>query len=569
MNMNTWANSLLSLACVLGLSLIGSLLSRRLNKSALIFYILFGVFFANFVFRGETSRQIFEPLANLGIVFLLFTIGLELSLERLKRAGKLILRSALLQIVLSGIFFSLLCLLLGQGPVLSLFIGFGLSMSSTAIVGKFLQQKAEDASLTGEITLSTLVLQDIVSVVLVTFMTFFVGQAQTSLALAGLFLQKALIVLVSFVFLSKIIDFSFRRFRFNHEELSLLVFAVIFLLMGTFLRFGIPDTTAGFLIGLILAHRVEQTEIFSQVRVFRDVLLVLFFFFLGTYLHDLSLALIVGALFLAVLIMLFKFLLAFIINLVLGMHQKTAFWMAFDLMQVGEFAFIIATMLNKGHFLTGPAYQLFLLVITWSLIIFSMIYHKKQRVYGWFSQHLLNRFRFIKRLASQNKLYQYNQLDFSDHIILCGYGRVGAYLGHGLILSHLPLVVIDTNAEHIQKLLKKGVRAIYGDATEIEILDYAQVEKARFLIVSIPNTEEQERIILLARKMNPKIQILTRTHLSSQLRHFKSLGVELIFQPEFEAALSMLKRIMKIFNIEKTEIKKTIQYLKMEHGTEN
>lgn len=187
--------------------------------------------------------------------------------------------------------------------------------------------------------------------------------------------------------------------------------------------------------------------------------------------------------------------------------------------------------------------------------------------YRSFSQ-LITKAKFLERFSSKIPKMAFDQLNYSEHIVLCGYGRVGNYLGHGLVLSQLPLVVIDTNAENISRLLRKGVKAIYGDATEPDILDYAEVDKARFLIVSLPNSDDQEKIILEAKRLNPNLCIITRTHLSHELRHFKALGVELIFQPEFEAALSMLKRILKLYSVEKAEISKRLRYLKIEHGTE-
>lgn len=562
------SGSLLSLSLILAIALVSSFVARRFKKSPTVFYIIFGLLAANFVLRTESSRKLLELLSNLGLIFLLFTIGLEFSLERLKRAGRLIITSGLGQILISGLILSLVVLLFGQNPVVAFFLGFSLAMSSTAVVGKLLQEKGEDSSLSGEITLSTLVIQDIVGVILVTLLTFMsLYRGESTFSLSLLFLQKGLIVVVSFIVLTQLIHQVLGRLKPNREELSLFVFAVIFLLIGLFSNLGIPETTAGFLIGVILMHRVEHYEIFSQVRVFRDVLLVLFFFFLGTYITAFNPLFILLSLVLAVFIMVLKFAIAFVLYVVQGMHQKTAFWTAFDLMQIGEFAFIALTLLCRGGMVSASFEQLLLMVVIWSLIIFSYLYRRKLELYRIFKTNLLGKLPFLSRLSSGSTKMVFDQLTFANHIVLCGYGRVGAFLGHGLVLSKLPLVVIDTNADNIKKLLKRGVKAIYGDATEPDILDYAQVDKAKFLIVSVPNSDEQEQIIMEARHLNPKILIMTRTHLTHELRHLKTLGIQLIFQPEFEAALSMLKRILKFYNLEKEEISKRVHYLKMEHGT--
>jgi len=236
-------------------------------------------------------------------------------------------------------------------------------------------------------------------------------------------------------------------------------------------------------------------------------------------------------------------------------------------MQIGEFAFVLVTIAFQNTLLPAQPAQLLLLTTIWSLLLYNLIYRRKMVFYRVFSR-VISKWKLVNRLTSSVPKMVFDQLGYSDHIVLCGYGRVGNYLGHGLVLSKLPVVVVDTNAEFIGHLLKKGVKAIYGDATEPDILDYAEVDKAKFLIISLPDPQDQEQIILEAKRLNPHISIITRTHLSHELRHFKALGVDLIFQPEFEAALSMLKRILKLYNVEKAEITKRLRYLKMEHGTE-
>jgi len=562
-----WNASLLSLAVILFVALVGSLVARRFRKSPMILYILLGIAVANLFLKGNMRQSYLEPLANLGIIFLLFTLGLEFSFDRLKRSGRLILKSAIGQIVASGLVIFLLLLAWLRNPALALILGFGLAMSSTAIIAKVLSEKGEESSLTGEITLSTLLLQDMVSVLLITILTLMGGESLTVWGFLGEIALKILIIGFSFVVLSQLVDWVLSRLKLNREELSLFVFASVFLLIGIFSKLGIPETTAGFLIGVILSNRREQSEIFSQVRVFRDVLLVLFFFFLGSYINTFSLPLVAFALVLAVVLMLLKFGTAWILYMVEGLHKKTAFWVAFDLMQIGEFAFVLITIALQKELLTNNSAQLLLFTTTWSLLLYNLVYRRKAVLYKAFGK-LLTKSTFLDNLSSKTPKMVFDQLGYTDHIVLCGYGRVGNYLGHGLVLSKLPVVVIDTNAEYIGRLLKKGVKAIYGDATEPDILDYAEVDKAKFLIISVPNPEDQEQIILEAKRLNPQISIITRTHLSHELRHFKALGVDLIFQPEFEAALSMLKRILKLYNVEKAEITKRLRYLKMEHGTE-
>ncbi len=565
---------LLPLSFVFGLALIASVFSQKINKPNLIVYIIFGVLLGSVIKTPLLSQDFFQALSALGLVLLLFSIGLEMPLSRLVRSGKAVLYAGILQIFLSALVLFLAVLIIFKSLAVAAVLAFPLAMSSTAVVGKLLQEQGEDVSLSGDITLGVLIFQDLFSVLLITFFSYFTS-ATTASVDGGVgfilfeLLKKLTAVVLVFYFVSKLINRMFAFKELGREELSLFTFAVLFFFLWIFAKLQLPETTAGFIAGVLLAQRVEEYEIFSQVRVFRDILLVIFFFALGAGILHLQPIVLFLALFLAVFLMFVKLVVGWGSFLLLGFHRKTAFWIAFDLMQLGEFSFIILSVLATGKLLSPALYQLFLLVVIWSLLLFGLIYKHKLALY----QAINNKFApilvFLERRVQILPQAKFDQLELQDHIVLCGYGRVGAYIGHGLLLSKIPLVVVDTNAATIKKLVKRGITAIYGDATETDILDYAQVDKARFLIVAVPNFAEQERIILAARKLNPKIHIFARSHLARHLRFLKSLRIPFIVQPEFEAAISILKRILKIYKFEKEDIKKRIQYLKMEHGLEN
>ncbi len=561
---------LLPLSLVLVLSLFGSLLSRRANKPDIIFFILIGILVANLFNVSFFSKEFLEPLAQLGLVLLLFTIGLELPLKKIKRLGKYLLSGSFLQIFLSTLVITLAILIATRNLSLSILLALPLSMSSTAVLGKLLQERGEEASLNGELTLGILIVQDIVSVLIIAFFTFFAAnQAQINGELIVLIFRNILIVGLTFFILSYLLNFVFEKVKLNRLELSLFIFALLFFLLYLFALIEIPETTAGFLIGLILAQRIEQYEVFAQIRIFRDVLLVLFFFFLGTFITAITLITVIKAFLISVIIMFIKFVVTWLIFLNIGLHKKTSFRIGFNLMQVGEFSFIILSILATANLINAQTYQLFLLVVIWSLLLFTSVYQLKEKIYDFLNKHYGKYLSYFEKKNSGLLPNNLDQLPYDNHIVICGYGRVGSYVGHGLILSHLPIVVIDTNIIFIKKLLSKGIKAIYGDATERDILDYAQVDKANFIVVAVPDQNEQERIVVTARKLNPNIKIISRANLVANYFNLKDMGIKHIFQPEFEAALSILKRILKLYNLEKNEIKKRILYLKMKHGLQD
>lgn len=565
--MPAWTDILLPLSVILFLGLFGSFVSKWLNKPALLAFILIGIIVSNVIKIPVLSQQLLQPLGTLGVVLLLFTVGLESPLYAVLQRGSKVLLIAVLQMALCsvGIFFLLLVFV--RSIPMALLLAFPMALSSTAVVGKLLSEQGENSSKAGNTTLGVAIIQDLASVLFITILMAFIGNTTGSMATPILNSIISITLLVAMYSASMLaMDKLFVLQHFNREELALFTFALLFLALWVFGKLSIPETTAGFLVGAILAHRVEQHEIFSQVRAFRDVLLVLFFFFLGTYVSALSVPVLLLSFLFACMLMLFKFGILAGILAALGYHKKTAYWIGFDLMQVGEFSFVILSLLGLNSLISQYQYQFFLLVVIWSLLLFSVLYQRKHWLYELINRVILSKLPAVPAQEQNFDMLPVEQVAVTDHIIICGYGRVGAYVGHGLLLSKIPLVVIETDRPTVTKLKEKGISVLYGDATEADLLRYAKVESARFLIVALPDAIEQEKIIVTAQRLNPKIRVITRTHLAKQIRHLKALGVEYLFQPEFEAAVTILKRLLKIYNRDTDEIKKHIHYLKIEHG---
>ncbi|OGK51705.1 hypothetical protein A3B02_01825 [Candidatus Roizmanbacteria bacterium RIFCSPLOWO2_01_FULL_42_14] len=157
-------------------------------------------------------------------------------------------------------------------------------------------------------------------------------------------------------------------------------------------------------------------------------------------------------------------------------------------------------------------------------------------------------------------------LSIKDHVIICGYGRVGSYIGRALTLAKIPFIAIDYSYQTVDAERKKGTNVIYGDPTDVDILDFAQVEYATALISAVPDAFSQEMIILNGKILNPAITILTRVGVEQDQRRMKDLGAEIVIQPEFEAALSIIRKILTGYNVSKEDIVGKIKRLKLEHG---
>ncbi|MCX6724907.1 MAG: NAD-binding protein, partial [Candidatus Shapirobacteria bacterium] len=157
-------------------------------------------------------------------------------------------------------------------------------------------------------------------------------------------------------------------------------------------------------------------------------------------------------------------------------------------------------------------------------------------------------------------------LEVSGHVVICGHGRVGGWLARALQLLEIPYIVIDYNHQVIMKLKGQGVNALYGDPADIDVLDYAQVDKAKVVVVAIPDQATQEIVVTNCQTLNPEVKIISRIHQKEAIARLKTLGVSYLIQPEFEAALSIIHRVLQFFGVEKEEVDGKIKRLKIEHG---
>ncbi len=158
------------------------------------------------------------------------------------------------------------------------------------------------------------------------------------------------------------------------------------------------------------------------------------------------------------------------------------------------------------------------------------------------------------------------ELPYRDHIVLCGYGRVGKYIGRALEMAEIPFVVVDYNNATIAALKIKGIPVVYGDPADKGVLDWAQVDYAKAIIIAIPDRHTQELVIAHAQTLNRRIKIICRTHHEEDQKYLKSLGVDAVIQPEFEAALSIVERLLPSFGVADADVAGKISRLKIEHG---
>jgi len=267
-------------------------------------------------------------------------------------------------------------------------------------------------------------------------------------------------------------------------------------------------------------------------------------------------------------IILIKALVILFIFLFLRFHSRTAFSLSLYLFQIDEDAFILTSTAFFNGVISRENYLFIITSVLLTLIFTPWVIENKEKIYQSIRNFLKRNFPILDRFINykvDRELSPIDVLSIKNHIIICGYGRVGSFIGRSLFLANIPFLAIDYNFSLVERAKKEGVNIIYGDPTDQDILDFAEIESAKILILALPETYDQEKIILNAKKLNPNILIIARSHRLSDHHKLKNLGVRIVIQPEFEAALSIIKKIYLFHQFSKDEITNKIKRIKLEY----
>ncbi len=543
--------------------------SRYLKLSPFFGYVVGGVII-NLFFRNLFPKQFIGNFSILGLNLLIFTLGFQINFNQILRLSRWVIGGGLLQLIFSGFLIYLLCLFFKFSLIESLFLAVAFSTASTAVVGKLIQEKGEEGSLLGELALGLLIFQDVTLIPLLIILSSF-GENQSFwqfLSSLTFNLIKSGFILF-FVYYSgqKIVPFIFDKIsRLSKELLNFLTIIFIISVLLLFSYFGISSILASFIAGIILAQTFQHYHIFAEIRPLKEIFVIIFFIFLGFFVdpnlilaHFLKISLFLMSLYLI------KIFVVLFIFLFFKFHTKTAFFLALMLSGLGEDAFIILFQGLSSKILGFESYNFALILILVNFLLSPIIINYRDHIYLKIRKFIKKNLSFLEKYLVyhfEKEVANINVLEFKDHIILCGYGRVGSLIGYALNLANIPFIAVDYNYHIVEKARRNGVNIIYGDPTDIDVLDYLQCEEAKAIIVALPDRFSRETVIFNARKLNSNIVIFVRVHHDIDRLKAKDLGAHVIVQPEIEASIAIIKKIMMIKGFSKEKIAKRISELR-------
>lgn len=548
--------------------------AKKARISPLIGYIAGGVVLGNFA-RNLISPEIINNFALFGIILLLFTIGLDVNLGKLSVLKKYIIFGGIIQIILTALVVMGLSTLFGFGFLQALFIGLAFTSSSTSVVAKIIQDRGEEDSFLGEIALGILMLQDMAFIpFIIIFTNFNIEQIAPFeiLKTVVLSLGEAFLILWAMYYLGKqFIPSVFNKIaKTSRELLNLFIIIFIFMVAAISLSFKIPILVGAFVAGVLVSQTTQHYHIFSQIRPLRDLMAIIFFVYIGTHVSILRVGPAIGQILsFSLLIMVAKAILILLIFLYFRFSSRMAFSLGFFLLQVSENAFILASLAFANRIFNSEEYLFIISSVLLTLMFTPFLVNNKEKIYSVIRVFFKKYIPAVELFISQRIDFDRTPLDvfnIKDHVVICGYGRIGSHVGRALNIANIPFIAIDYNYAQVERAKKEGINIIYGDPTDIDVLDFAEAEHAKALVSAVPGKFGQEAIILNAKKLNPKIFIISRVHNDLEHKRLKDLGAQSVVQPEIEASISIIKKLFLLLKLPKEEIVNRLKHLRLIHG---
>jgi len=512
-------NALLILIITITIATVLNVLLKRFDIPTVIGYVLSGFVISSIFDFAEDSKEMLTHLAEFGIVFLMFTIGLEFSIKHLKRMKKEVFIYGGLEVMLSGLLFTTLGYWLFDLEIkTAIVIGFALAMSSTAIVLKVLNENNSIHSGYGRSTLGILLFQDLAVIPILLMVSFFTSDADSvPVLLFETFVSATIVFLILFIIGKYFLERFFDWIMYTGSEEIFLVAVLLGVMSASFLAdvFGFSYSLGAFIAGMMLAETKYRYRVEADLIPFRDILLGVFFVTIGMLIDwhsivnygHIILALLVG-------IILIKGLLIFTI-LQFFVQKRTAIKTAFALFQVGEFALAIFALARSHDLLSDELNQIMIITVVASMIITPFVLKNIKRLADMFGK---------EPLALRDRAFQAGT--YVNHVIVCGFGPVGKKIVRKLREKQLLYIILEHDVKVVDAQIAKGEEAIYlANAAQKMVLEHFNVNACSAIIVTIENEIQRRLICENIASFNEDINSIVKVNNSSDEAIIASLGI--------------------------------------------
>jgi CPA2 family monovalent cation:H+ antiporter-2 len=529
---------------------------RKINLPSIVGFLIAGMLIGPYGFQLISEIEHVEVMAEIGVILLLFTIGLEVSFGRLLEMKRLLLIAGGLQVLLTILISGFVFFLFNVPINKSIYYGMLISLSSTAIVLKLLSEKGELESPHGRISISILIFQDLAIVPFFILLPILAATTYTSpgtILLQLLFAFGAVaLILVTARFLMPKILFQLANLRMREA----FTVGILLLLLGSAYlthSIGLSFALGAFIAGIILSETDLSHQVVADILPLKDAFNSIFFVSVGLLLnfgfvikYPITLtAVIVG-------ILIIKSLVVILIVKLLKFPLRTAILTGLGLAQVGEFSFVLAQA-GLGYDLIQPDfYNSFLAASIFTMLITPLVFQVLPII--------SNKFNFLESTSSKQK-----ENDLKDHVIIVGFGLNGKNLARVLRETGIRYTVIELNPETVKAEKKNGENIIYGDITKDEILHHTNLNSAKIIVFAISDPSAARIGLQNAKRLNQSIYTIVRTRYTKEIDGLRKLGADEVIPEEFETSLHIFSKVLERYHIPLNVIMKQVALLRAEN----
>lgn len=531
-------NALLYIIVALGISIIINIFLKRIGVSQIIGYIFTGtVMVYAFDLRYLNESHTLELVGEFGIVFLMFTIGLEISLSKMGSMKKEIFGNGFAQVGITAlVVYTLSHYLFGLDMKSSLIVSLAFALSSTAVVLSYLKSSKEIYRPYGQRATGILIFQDIAVIPILILISFLASEGHESVwVILGDTLVSAIVVLGLLFIVGKRLMTWLLHFSASSELEELFMGSVLFIVLGASLvafYMGFTYSLGAFVAGMIIAETKYHHKVESDIAPFKDILLGTFFVVVGMKI-DIALFIdkvgLVIALFLAVLVV--KTAIIYVVVRFSDKHT-TSLKTALALSQVGEFSFVIFAVASSGGILEESLAQFLVLIVIFSMIITPFFITRIKKIVEFLS----------KESSSVEELI--SLADRENHIVVCGYSVVGKFVTKDLDKLGVPYIVVDNSYKHVKEAIRDGREAYLGDVSKLSILNAMHIEKASSVIVTLDNIEKKRLICEAVLEHTKNVNLIVKVVSLEEKEKLHDLDITTIVDGKVEVARVLVERML-------------------------
>lgn len=558
---------LINITLALIVAFLGGVLARRIGLPTIVGYLLAGIIIGPFTpgFVGDIGT--IQQLAELGVIFLMFGVGLHFSFKDLWQVRDIAIPGALLQTLLASLLGFGLSQLWGWSTLAGVVLGLAISVASTVVLLRGLMDNSLLNTSHGQAAVGWLVMEDIVSVLLLVLMPLLTNSdgAFDWQSVAMILLKAGSFMVVMFLVGARLIPWLLERVaQMRSRELFILAILAITLgvAMGAAELFGVSLALGAFVAGAIISQSHFSHQVGADVFAFREAFSVLFFVSVGMLVNPTFLWQNLGQVAsLTALVVLGKSLIVILLGLLFPRPAKTFLVVAVGLSQIGEFTFILGQGGLSLGLLATNQYSLILAASLLSITLNPFMFKLLPLLEKW----LRRAPGLWQQLDASVAIPEIQPELLSKHVVIIGYGRVGSHLVDVLEKLGVPLLVIEADAERTASLNQRKIATLYGDASNSEVIRHAHLEQASVLVTTVPDEIAAAMIVIAARQIAPSLPIIVRAASEKGVRHLASLGADHIIHPELEGGLEIVNHTLLSLGFPLREVHQYTKSIRHDH----